>query len=324
MQDKNSIPLLSVVTPVYNHGAFISKALDSVLMQETNFNFDIIITDDCSTDNTREILRYYKEKYPEKIKLLLTEKNQGVNRSSFEAYRNSESKYVAMLEGDDEWIYKHKLQEQVDFLENNPDFVGCFHDAKIVSDKDKNVANINQFHHDFKYYSQFNKYRREFTSAEIIERNIIPTASLVFRNNKNIETFFQLFADIKLSLIWAFQIFIVGKGKLCYFNEVWSIYNDHAEGVSKKQSLNSFKLSNIVVLKRFIVHLEGLHKYSIYHTIALEYLQILYNRQNADMKKSSFYKYLLFYTFYSLKSYRYQISNVSNFRKNIKRNSCAV
>jgi glycosyltransferase involved in cell wall biosynthesis len=312
-------PFISVAMPVYNHGAFIARALDSILMQETKFSFEIVIGDDCSTDNTCEILLNYKEKHPDKIVLLLAEKNGGVNKSARGVYRNCKGKYIAFLEGDDYWINEHKLQKQIDFLEQNQEYMGCFHDAEIVSTPEADISKHNQYHLEYKYYSQFNRYRSDFYPCDVIERNIIPTASLVVRNSNKISDFFEAFNDITLSLNWAFQIFIIKDSKFRYINEPWSVYNDHAGGVSKTKSLFSFKLSNIKVLKRFVHSIYRTNQYSFYHTIAMEYFQILYIRQNAQMKHTAFLKYLFLFSFYSLKSFHFQTKDIINFRKNLKR-----
>jgi glycosyltransferase involved in cell wall biosynthesis len=319
MSGQDSTPLVSVTMPVYNQGSHLAKALDSILMQKTDFDFEIVISDDNSTDNSRDILEAYYQKYPDKIKLLFAEKNRGVNNSSLEVFKNCKGKYLAFLDGDDYWINENKLQKQIDFLEQNPDYMGCFHDAEIVSKPEADISRHNQYHQEFKYYSQFNRYRPDFYPGDVIERNIIPTASLVVRNSNNISEFFEVFNDITLSLNWAFQIFMVKDSRYYYINEPLSAYNDHPGGISKTVSLNSFKLSNIKVLKRFVHRIYNSNHYSFYHTIALEYLQILYNRQNAQMKFAAFFKYFILYSFYTLKSFHFQMKDIFNFRKNVKR-----
>jgi len=310
---------LSVCIVTYNHERFIERTIESVLAQKCSFFFEILIADDCSTDNSRKILKGYFEKYPDKIKLLFAEKNMGVNSIAREVFKNCGGKYIAFLDGDDYWIYEEKLQKQIDFLEKNPDYMGCFHDAEIVSTPEADILKHNQYHQEYKYYSQFNRYRSDFFPSDVIERNIIPTASLVVRNSNKIFDFFEAYYDITLSLSWAFQIFMVKDSKYYYFNEPLSVYNDHPGGISKTIPLNTFKLSNIKVLKRFVGHIYSRNQYSFYHTIASEYLQILYNKQNTQMKFAAFFKYFILYTFYSLKSFHFQMKDILNFRKNIKR-----
>ena len=97
----NTNPLLSVLIITYNHEKFIGKALDSALGQKTNFDYEIVIGEDCSTDKTRQILLEYKKKYPRKVKLVLQEKNVGPNENFIDTYMACTGKYIAMLEGDD-------------------------------------------------------------------------------------------------------------------------------------------------------------------------------------------------------------------------------
>ncbi len=317
MDNHNICPLVSVAVPVYNHEKYIEKALEGALGQKTTFEFEIVVGDDFSTDGTRNILERFKKLYPDKIFLVLQNSNQGVVRNSSDIYKNCRGKYIAMLEGDDYWSYEYKLQKQVDFLEQNEDYIGCFHDAQIniIAGNDFGIINLNFA--GFRFYSQLNKYSPDFYSWDIIERNIIPTASLVFRNNKNITVFFEKFADIKLSLIWAFQIFIVGEGKLKYFNDVWCVYNDHPQGISKQQPLNTFKQSNIKVLKRFAKEKYLKHKRnSIYKTITNEYRQILLNPLTYQQNKTFYYKTLTQYFFSYIKTIRFELSNIFEYKKN--------
>jgi|LSQX01.2.fsa_nt_gb glycosyltransferase involved in cell wall biosynthesis len=115
--------MLSVGMLTYNHEKYIAQAIDSILMQEVNFDYEIVIADDCSTDNTREIILDYQKRYPDIIKPLFQEKNLGSQKNANALRTACSGKYRATLEGDDYWISPSKLQKQVDFLENNPDYV---------------------------------------------------------------------------------------------------------------------------------------------------------------------------------------------------------
>ncbi|MEI6852206.1 MAG: glycosyltransferase [Bacteroidota bacterium] len=319
MEKQNTLPLVSVLFSTYNHEEFIARAVESVLRQKTSFRFELVIGDDCSTDKTTEILRGYKEKYSDIIKLFVAESNQGVLKNSLNILKNCKGKYFAILEGDDYWTYEFKLQRQIDFLEQNSDYEGCFHDAEIIPWEVNDDHSKEQYLREHKYYSQCNNYKSDFYSWDVIERNIVPTASFVFRNNKPFEQFFEKFSDIKLSLIWALQIYVVGKGKLFYFNEVWSAYNDHSMGISKTQSLFAFKLSNILVLKRFVKEKEFRYvRHFIYRTITHEYLQILVSTERRSKKEIVFYKTLIQFVFYYLKTLRFEIKNIFENKKYLK------
>lgn len=122
----NSIPLLSVPMITYNHENYIQKAIESALNQHTNFDYEIVIGEDCSTDNTRNIVFQYAKQYPDTIKLITSKKNVGGEKNARRTLRACQGKYIAFLDGDDYFFSPLKLQMQVDFLENNPDF-GIIH-----------------------------------------------------------------------------------------------------------------------------------------------------------------------------------------------------
>lgn len=131
----DAAPLVSVAVLVYNHEKYIRKALDSILMQEVDFDYEIVIAEDCSTDNSREIVMEYYNKYPHIFKLLLQEKNVGMRLNSDDLRHNCSGKYRATLEGDDYWIVTDKLQRQVDFLEKNEDYIAIGGDFTCIDEK---------------------------------------------------------------------------------------------------------------------------------------------------------------------------------------------
>ena len=128
-----SKPILSVLMITYNHEKYIAQALDGVLSQETSFPFEIVIGEDCSTDNTREVIRSYQNKYPEKIRLLISEKNVGANKNFARAYANCKGGYIALCDGDDYWDDDSKLQKQLSVLLVNSGAVVAYHDVVLLS-----------------------------------------------------------------------------------------------------------------------------------------------------------------------------------------------
>lgn len=124
--DSQQLPMVSICTTTYNRGKYIGQAIESCMMQKTNFQFDMIICDNCSTDNTVAVIESYIQKYPGKIKLLKADKNYGLMINYIKSIEAGTGKYIADCDGDDYWTDEYKLQKQVDFLESNPDFVMCF------------------------------------------------------------------------------------------------------------------------------------------------------------------------------------------------------
>jgi len=177
----NDKPLLSVIFITYNHEKYVKKALMSVLNQKTNFDFEVIVGEDCSTDSTREILTEIYNQYPDKVKLLFREKNLG--RPTLNVYQTTmecRGKYLAYLEGDDYWTDEYKLQKQVDFLESHPEYIACSHscllidenDDEIVDEEHKKVADMYIWSGKFTFddYKKKGKWAGHY--ATIVSRNI--------------------------------------------------------------------------------------------------------------------------------------------------------
>jgi glycosyltransferase involved in cell wall biosynthesis len=125
---------VSVTILTYNQKNFIGKAIESALSQQTNFDFEILVGDDCSTDGAQEVIQAYQNRYPDKIKAVLHPKNLGQNGlfNTIETLKLAQGTYIAPMDGDDYWIDNQKLQRQVDFMEAHPDFSACFHNALIT------------------------------------------------------------------------------------------------------------------------------------------------------------------------------------------------
>ena len=145
------------------------------MLQKTNFDFKLFIGEDSSTDSTRKICKQIKEKYPDKIELLLNEKNVGPNKNAKQIFKksfDSGAKYIAICEGDDYWTDPLKLQKQVDFLEANPDYVLCFHQINILKPNGEIVDDF------------ITKVPENYETIETLARlgNYIHTPSVVFRN----------------------------------------------------------------------------------------------------------------------------------------------
>lgn len=120
--------MVSVLCPAYNHGKYIRDALEGFVMQKTNFKFEVIVHDDASTDGTADIIREYAKKYPHLIRPIIEEENLNA-RNFLLLYPYANGKYIALCEGDDYWTDENKLQIQVDFLEQHPEYGMTMHNA---------------------------------------------------------------------------------------------------------------------------------------------------------------------------------------------------
>lgn len=213
----------------YNHVKFISKCLDSVLSQKTSFKVNIIVGDDNSSDGTQEVLKGYKKNHPDKITLLLHSNSLGPSYSpgsnNFKAVlANCQSTYIALLDGDDFWTDDSKLQTQFDFLENNPDFAGCFHNSTIVNEEGE-ITNVSYFKSNEDIFNQ------EACVKDL--KSSFATSSLFFRKEaiKNLPRWYT-----RLTSDYAFDIVLTRKSKLKYLNNNHSSYRHHSGGIWMGQS----------------------------------------------------------------------------------------
>lgn len=113
---------MTIIMPSYNNGQYIRQALDSILMQEVDFDYQIIITDDCSQDDSPDIIREYEQKYPEKVLALYSAENCRLFRNVLKALEKMDSEYFCVLDPDDYWTDKKRLQKAVDFLDMNQEY----------------------------------------------------------------------------------------------------------------------------------------------------------------------------------------------------------
>jgi glycosyltransferase involved in cell wall biosynthesis len=310
--------LLSVGITSHNHEKQIARAIESVLSQNTDYRYELIICDDSSTDGTQKKIIQYAEANPLVIITSFNIKNEGplINGSRF--FSLASGKYLCWLDADDCWIYNKKIQKQIDFLEANPEYSGCFHDAAIISDipEGENSEEFSmRFHNHWKTYSQFNTYQPDFSPWDALMRKIVPTASLVFRKT-DMSAFFEKFKEINLSISWAVHLWLLKNGIFKYFNEVWSEYHDHPEGFSKKYSLIDFKINNINILELFLQddYYRQLSK-DVYKALVQEYFHLLSLPDINKINKSDFAKYMKAYNRYSKLALK---TESEHFQKNYK------
>ena len=144
--------MVSICCITYNQEKYIKQAIESFLMQKTNFKYEIIIHDDASTDNTANIIKEYENKYPDIIKPIYQKENQySKGKSALKAtIDNATGKYIAFCEGDDYWSDNEKLQKQFNYMESHPECSMCLHNTKqhdlLNNSKDKKFNNWNQIH----------------------------------------------------------------------------------------------------------------------------------------------------------------------------------
>jgi glycosyltransferase involved in cell wall biosynthesis len=237
----NDFPLVSIICTAYNHELFIKDALDGFVMQKTTFPFEIIISDDASSDSTVSIINQYRLKYPQPFLIFCHQENQFSKGTSFildELIANAKGKYIALCEGDDYWTDPYKLQKQVDFLENNMEYSISFHQSRILnngvfSDDLIGVETDLDWHDIFSCVY--------IPTQTVVFRNIIKKSPLEFMKQINGDTFlFCLLAQF---------------GRAKYLNNIEpSVYRIHNSGIWSSKSL---KEKYFTSLNSMIVY----HKY---------------------------------------------------------------
>lgn len=270
---------LSVHMITYNHEKFIGKAIESVLMQKTNFDYELVIGDDKSTDNTRGIIEEYKNKYPEIIKLNFHDRNIGAINNFKSTLEACSGEYIAILEGDDYWIDENKLQKQVDFLDKNKDFSMCFTDYKELNNK--NGTEI------VKYVSDLCK---EFNTENLIRFNFIPHLTCAFRN-KDIDSYPEWLWDCNI-LDYPMHLLRSIDGKIGFINDVTSVYRKHDTGVTNRSKEVWWNYQLIKIMENFDQYTEYKYHNLIERSIVINYSYIMVNEKNKKNAESIFKKYL--------------------------------
>ena len=222
----NAVPLVSICTITYNHEKYIAEALDSFLMQETNFPFEIVVDDDRSPDNTREVIEEYRKDFPNIINVNFREKNLGMMVNISENMKRARGKYIALCEGDDYWTDPKKLQIQINEMKKYPKCNMSFHPASELNGNTigKILAN----------HSEENKI---FTTSEVIAGGgtFIPTASLIIKKDvvKNLPNWFLTDAPVGDYFI---QILGSIKGGALFISKCMAIYRKgHTESWSSEE-----------------------------------------------------------------------------------------
>jgi glycosyltransferase involved in cell wall biosynthesis len=217
---------VSVLMITYGHDKYITQAIEGILAQKTSFDFELLIANDCSPDETDKEVKKIIESHSEgnKIKYLSNSKNIGMQLNFVNAYNNCTGEFIAFCEGDDYWTDPLKLQKQVDFLEENPDYVICYHKVKVLQNGVLKEDTITQ------------KAAETTTIKDLAKGNYIHTCSVVFRNN----LFDKLPAYFYKSPVGDYFLHMLNAryGKIKFLDESMGVYRLHENSVwsSKTQA----------------------------------------------------------------------------------------
>jgi glycosyltransferase involved in cell wall biosynthesis len=262
---------VSVLITTYNQQQYIAQAINSVLMQEVSFAYEIVVGEDFSNDGTRGIVLDLQDKYPHIIRVLLrnqddSERDRAINLGGKTNFVNSllacQGEYVALLDGDDYWTDIHKLQKQVDFLEGHPECAICFHNVLAIAEDGSRAPAL-----------LCPTEQKEISTLEnLLSGNLIPACSAFFRAK-----LFDRFPDWYFTSAmgdWPLHILNAQHGSIGYINEVMATYRVHAGGGSYAKRPSRQLLEMIDMLDHVDEYLNYKFKHLIRATKARYYYQL--------------------------------------------------
>ena len=231
-------PILSIVCHTFNQENYLEETIKGFLLQKTNFPFEIIIHDDASSDGTSEIIKKYEDLYPNQIKAILQTENKyskNINIWSEFTFPAAKGKYIAICEGDDYWTDENKLQKQVDFLEQNPEFVVCWTDYLNYNGTDFTENNFKISDKIFKI--DFNNLFHPYCTLSL---------TTVFKKEA---MDMQLLSGLKYFKDNSLYMILLRKGFGAFMNEKTAVYRIHVGGVYSMKSFFFQRYSSYLNIK---------------------------------------------------------------------------
>jgi glycosyltransferase involved in cell wall biosynthesis len=211
---------VSAVIITYNQENCLPKAIESALMQKTDFDFEVVVGEDCSTDGTSRVAKEFEQRYPDKVRAICREKNLGANTNILEALSVCRGEYVALLEGDDFWTDPRKLQLQADFLDAHPDCSLCCHAVNYVHEDGSEPPYR---------FPEAGKTKTVSSLEDILSGVNFHTCSFMFRRSLLLSP-----PDWLRTLWigdWPMLMLLAEQGNVGYIDEVMSEYRMHPGGV---------------------------------------------------------------------------------------------
>jgi glycosyltransferase involved in cell wall biosynthesis len=263
-------PKVSVSLITYNQEKYIAACLNSIISQITDFDFEVVIADDCSKDKTPEIIADYALKYPKLIKPILRKANLGLVQNAVKTIEACTGQYIALMEGDDFWIDNHKLQIQADYLDKNKDCVICFTNeyAFYEDSPDKKLI----------FFTDQNRPPEKFDLGFLINHNVkIPNNTKMFRREAQ-PTNFPDWYFVSVNWDWVLHIMQAQKGKIGYIDQITLAYRRHPGALHMSNDYSAFLHNGIVTMNGVNKYLNYKYKSRLnnlwweYHQLAFAYL----------------------------------------------------
>ena len=217
---------VTIASTTYNMEAFIGEAIESWLAQKTTFPFDVLISDDGSTDRTCDIVREYAGKYPN-IRLISTG-HIGKMPNFIRSLKESKGKYVALCDGDDYWIDPFKLQKQFDFMESHPDFSECFTNSYVLD----TVTGVKKIAKTKIWDEATTEGLLTHRDDDNVQMSPGHTSTFFFRNQYLQEYPGWMYGDVMTD--FPLYMLMSNYGKAKFINDITSVYRHRPDGVSSK------------------------------------------------------------------------------------------
>jgi len=208
----------------FNHGQFIRQAIESILMQQCDFSYELVIGEDCSSDETGSICDEYASSLTTVIKLP-SEANMGMVQNFFRTLKACSGKYIALCEGDDFWIDDHKLKDQIALLENNPEVSLVYSDIITVGNDGRPISNEH-------LESVRQRYKSGYIFTDLLSGNFINTCTAVFRRDR-LPSGINDAAKYWFGYDYWIWLRIAAQGKIQFIDKVTSAYRIHESNVSQ-------------------------------------------------------------------------------------------
>lgn len=284
---------VSIFILTYNQEQFISETIESVLMQKTTFEYQLVIGEDCSTDSTRKICESYAHLFPEKIKLLPPlEKNIGLIANYIRTIKECNGKYIAICDGDDYWIDEKKLQKQVDFLENNFDFFIVYTRVRKLfpNGEFKESTSIPQ--------------KKTTDFDDLIFDNYIPSVTALFKNIQDNQNQLPTWIINLPYGDWPTYLWTIKDGgKIHFLDEVTAVYRmDIGESFKIRKKMSAIVRTNLKITNEILNDLTFKFKQKIVKEALIKKrisLMVCYNREGNYLGAIKLYFYNLKYDLYA-------------------------
>lgn len=250
---------ISIIVAVYNHGKYIKQAIESILKQKFSGTYEVLIGEDCSTDNSRDILKELEPMLPPCFHIYFRDYNYGAKKNFLDLYAKMQGKYFIILEGDDFWNYKFKLQKQFDFLEKNDDYIAVAHRVNVVGiNSEKLSFSYPDCHHNNYRIIDFINGKMAGQTASIMSRNYFKLH--MFNTDINVGEY-KAGDRVKLFLM-------LSHGKIRCIQKKWSSYRYVLVGGDSYCSTHKCKYDE------FVPYYKGIYEYSCDEDISNKIKQV--------------------------------------------------